>query len=617
MTDIVLVFLITLALAWPLGAYLARVFEHRPTWLDPIAGPLERLTYRVLGIDPSRGMTWLGYGRAVLLTNLGVGIAAFLVFAFQGRIPWLNPDQVPNLGWDLALHTASSFITNTNQQHYSGQAQLSYLSQLLAIVSMQVITPTTGLVALVAMLRGLRGGRTAADGGAPAPATGRGTAPAADPSAPSPHRDLGNFYVDLTRALYRFVLPLAFVLALLLAWQGVPATFSGAKVARLVEPTGATTEQVIPVGPVAPMVAIKQAGTNGGGWYGPNSSVPLENPTQLSNLFETIAIILWPVATVAMTGYLLRRRRFATMMLGVMLATSAVLIVGAVVAENAPNRAFAGLSAPGPNLEGKEVRFGATATALWGTLTTQTSNGSVNGMHDSFTPLGGFVPIVGMLINETYGGVGVGVINFLLFVVLAVFIAGLMVGRTPEIFGRKLEAKEVKLAAIALLLQPLMILGFTAVTLATPGLASNSNPMFHGISQVLYEYTSAFANNGSGFEGLGDATVWWNVSASVCLILGRFIPILAPLAIAGSLGRKRPAPETAGTLRIDTPLFGVTTFAVIVLLTLLSYLPVLVLGPVAEQRVASAQLTPLAQEPASVSTAAAYARPTFELGGVR
>lgn len=575
MTDVVLVFALSLLVAWPLGWYLARVFQGERTLLDPVVAPLERLTFRLLGIDAARGMTWQAYGKAILLTNLAVGMIAYLILVFQGRIGFLNPDGIPGMSWDLALHTAASFITNTNQQHYSGQAQLSYFAHLLAIVAMQVITPTTGLVAAVAILRGLAGGRNDATASAGAP------------------RDLGNFYVDLTRAIYRFTLPIAFGLALLLTWQGVPATFSGAKVARLVEPQGEVVTQVIPVGPVAPMVAIKQFGTNGGGWYGPNSSVPLENPTPLSNLFETSAILVWPIAVVIMAGYLLRRKRFGMMILGAMVVTSVLLVVTVIAAENAPNRAFAGLAAPGPNLEGKEVRFGATPTALWGTLTTQTSSGSVNGMHDSFTPVGGMVLIVGMLINETYGGVGVGLINFLIFVVLTVFIAGLMVGRTPELFGRKLGATEVKLAAIALLLQPLLILGFTAFTLTVPGLANTSNPAFHGISQVLYEYTSAFANNGSGFEGLGDDTAWWNVTTSVCMILGRFIPILAPLAIAGYLATKRVAPETAGTLRLDTPLFGATTFSLILIVTLLNFLPVLVVGPIAEQLVEAPGLTPI------------------------
>ncbi len=391
--------------------------------------------------------------------------------------------------------------------------------------------------------------------------------------------------VDITRAMTRVLLPLSFVLALLLTWQGVPSAFAGAKTATLVDPQGDVTEQTIPVGPVAAMVAIKQLGTNGGGWYGPNSAVPLENPTQLSNLFQNVSIILLPVAVVFMVGYFTRRPRFGMMALGVMTVVSALLVVGAVAAENTANPAFSGLAAPGPNVEGKETRFGPTASALWATLTTQTSNGSVNAMHDSFTPL------VGMLINETYGGIGVGFINFLVFLFVTVFIAGLMVGRTPELFGRKLEAREVKLAALALLLQPLLVLVPTAITLSVPALTGNSNPGFHGISQVFYEYTSAFANNGSGFEGLGDNTVWWNTTTAVILILARFIPIFAPLAIAGSLAAKRVAPEGAGTLRIETPIFAATTLSVIVVLTLLNFLPVLVLGPVGEQLVAVPKIT--------------------------
>jgi K+-transporting ATPase ATPase A chain len=290
------------------------------------------------------------------------------------------------------------------------------------------------------------------------------------------------------------------------------------------------------------------------------------------------------------------------MILSVMTLSSILLTVAAVAAENQPNAAFTGLATPGPNMEGKEVRFGATASALWGTLTTQTSNGSVNSMHDSFAPLGGMIPLIGMLINETYGGVGVGMINFFLFLVITVFIAGLMVGRTPELFGRKLEAKEIKLAAIALLVQPLLILVPTAITLALPRMTGNSNPGFHGITQTLYEYTSAFANNGSGFEGLGDNTVWWNVTTSINLILGRFIPIIAPLAVAGYLAKKRVAPENAGTLKVSTPIFAVTTFSVIILLTLLNFLPVLVLGPLSEQLVSVPEIATSLTETATSSS---------------
>lgn len=572
MSEVILVYALTFLLAWPLGHYLARVFRHEKTWLDPVLGGLERLLYRLLGTRETQGMSWFGYARALLFSNLAVGVAAYLIFIFQGRLP-LNPDGIPGLSWDLALHTAASFVTNTNQQHYSGQAQLSYLSQTVGVTALQLITPAAGLAALVAILRGLFGGRNA------------------DTAKAGEVRDVGNYYVDVTRAMTRALLPMSFVLALLLTWQGVPSTFSGAKTATLVDPQGEVVEQTIPVGPVAATVAIKQLGTNGGGWYRPNSAVPLKNPTPLSNLLQNVSIILLPVAVIFMVGRSTRRPRFGMMALGVMTVVSVVLVVAAVAAENTANPAFTGLAAPGPNMEGKETRFGPTASALWATLTTQTSNGSVNSVHDSMTPLGGLMPLAGMLINETYGGVGVGFINFLVFLFVTVFIAGLMVGRTPELFGRKLEAREVKLAALALLLQPLLILVPTAVALGVPALTGNSNPGFHGVSQVFYEYTSAFANNGSGFEGLGDNTVWWNTTTSVILILARFIPIFAPLAIAGSLAAKRVAPESAGTLRVETPIFAGATLSVIVILTLLNFLPVLVLGPVSEQLVAVPKIT--------------------------
>jgi K+-transporting ATPase ATPase A chain len=468
------------------------------------------------------------------------------------------------MSWDLALHTAASFITNTNQQHYSGQAQLSYFAHMFAIVSMQVITPAAGIAALVAILRTAfaRREETAltAEGGV----------------------SVGNFYADLVRSIVRVMLPAAFITALLLAWQGVPNTLEGAQTAIPLDSSAELTEQRIPVGPVAPMVAIKQVGTNGGGWYGPNSSVPLENPTPVSNFFETVAIVLIPMALVIMAGYLTGRRRLAFLIMGVMLTMSVILTSINIWSENQPNAAFAGLAAEGTNLEGKEVRFGATATALWGSFTTQTSNGSVNGMHDSFNPLGGASTLMDMFINATFGGVGVGLINFLLFLLLAVFLGSLMVGRSPEVYGRALEAKEIKLISIALLIQPLLILGLTALAVAIPGLAQNSNPGFHGLSQVLYEYTSAFANNGSGFEGLGDDTVWWNLSCAVALILGRFIPILAPLAVAAYLAGKRVAPTTSGSLAVETPTFALLTLGVIVMFALLSFFPVLSLGPFAE-----------------------------------
>jgi K+-transporting ATPase ATPase A chain len=566
MTDVILILLLALLLAWPLGGYLARVFNGERTLLDFLA-PLERGIYRLLGVNPERGMDWRGYAKALLGSNLLLALAAYGVLVLQGRLP-LNPDAVPSMSWHLALHTVASFITNTNQQHYAGQAQLSYLAQMLAITALQLITPAAGLATLVAILRALR------------PPAGRQAG------------DLGNYYVDVTRALTRVLIPLSVVWALLLTWQGVPSTFSGAKVAELLEPQTLTVEgkpqtvreQVIPVGPVAALVAIKQLGTNGGGWYAPNSAFPLENPTPFSNVLETVALLLLPVAQVFMIGHLLHNRAFARLVFGVMAAFSLLFMALILPIEQAPNPAFAQLAAPGPNWEGKELRLGPLPSALWATLTTQTSNGSVNAMHDSLNPLSGAIALVDMFINATWGGVGVGAINFLLYVVLAVFIAGLMVGRTPELFGKKLEAREIKLASLALLLQPLLILVPTALALGS-GLANNSNPGFHGLTQVLYEYTSAYANNGSGFEGLGDGTVWWNLSCAVVLILARYIPMIAPLAIAAFLAAKRSAPQTVGTLRAETPTFGLTVFSIIVIVQGLNFFPYLILGPLAEQLV--------------------------------
>ena len=580
MNDTVLTYLLVFLLAWPLGIYMARVFRNERTFLDPIFGPLERGLYRLMGVNEHRGMDWRGYGRALLYSNFVLGVAAYLVYMAQGRLP-LNPDGIAGMNWHTALHTVASFITNTNQQHYSGQSQLSYLSQLVGITALQVATPAVGLAVMFAILRGLQGGLNgpATAGGA----TGVGA------------RDLGNYYVDTTRAITRVLLPLSLVLSLALTWQGVPSTFSGAKIVTPLQAITASSgpaTQVIPVGPVAPMVAIKQLGTNGGGWYGPNSAAPLENPTPLSNLLSVIAIILLPVAQVFAAGFFLRKRRFAGMILVVMTVLSVGLTAGAILAERAPNAAFVGLAAAGPNLEGKEVRLGADATAAWAALSTQTSSGSVNGMLDSFTPLGGLIPMVGMFLNDVYGGIGVGLINMLLFVIVTVFIAGLMVGRTPELFGRKIEAREVKLASIALLLQPLLILGFTAAALGLPGGPGNSNPGYHGLSQVLYEYTSAFANNGSGFAGLGNTVPWWNVTCAIVLIFARFIPILAPLAIAGSLAAKRVSPVTAGTLRTDTPIFGVTLLSIMVLFQLLNFGPAVLLGPVGEQFSLAAAASP-------------------------
>lgn len=565
MFESLLLLLLLIVLGWPLGRYLAAVMRGEPLRSDLLFRWIERPIYALLGTRPDVGMSWRGYASAFLLSNLCLAIVVWGIFMTQAWLP-LNPDGVPGMSWDLALHTVVSFLTNTNQQHYSGQAQLSYLSQMTGIVGLQVITPVMGLAMAVATLRGLFGGRPAMA----RPAEG----PAAEARAAI---DVGNYWVDVTRATLRFVLPLCLVWSALLTWQGVPATLAAGPVATPVDAAAELKEQKIPVGPVAPMVAIKQLGSNGGGWYGPNSTVALENPTPLSNFMETLAICLVPVAIVFMVGPFTGRRKFGAMVFGTMLAMSVVSTGLSLWSEG-----YSATAADIALMEGKEVRLGAEASAVWASLTTQVNNGSVNAMLDSTAPLTGLVSMVNMLINAIWGGVGCGLQQFIVYLLLSVFLAGLMTGRTPELFGRKIEGPEVRLLAVLVLLQPLVILGFTAVTLAIPGLAGNSNPGFHGISQVFYEYVSAFANNGSGFEGLGDATVWWNVSCALVLALGRYPALVIPLVIAAMLASKRRAPEGSGTLQVETPTFALTLIGIVVILTLLQFMPVLVLGPVAD-----------------------------------
>ncbi|WP_028603283.1 potassium-transporting ATPase subunit KdpA [Ottowia thiooxydans] len=566
MLEPLLLLALLILVGWPFGRYLAAVMRGAPMRSDAMFSWAERPLYALLGTRPQVGMSWRGYVGAFLLSNLLLAITVWVLFMTQAWLP-LNPDGVPNMSWDLALHTMVSFLTNTNQQHYSGQAQLSYLSQMTGIVGLQVVTPVMGLAMVAATLRGLFGGRQAMNQELSHSTT-------SDTKATI---DVGNYWADVIRATLRFVLPLCLVWSALLTWQGVPATLSAGPVATPVEATAEFKEQKIPLGPVAPMVAIKQLGSNGGGWYGPNSSVPLENPTPLSNFLELFAIAIIPVSIVFMVAPFTGRRRFGTMVFGTMLAMS-VLSAGISLW----SESYSATTVDTALMEGKEVRLGAEASALWAATTTQINNGSVNSMLDSAAPLTGMMSMINMLINAIWGGVGCGLMQFLVYLMLSVFLAGLMTGRTPELFGRKIEGPEVKLLAILVLLQPLVILGFTAVTLAVPNLAGNSNPGFHGISQVFYEYVSAFANNGSGFEGLGDATVWWNVSCAIVLALGRFPSLVIPLAISAMLAAKRRSPESSGTLQVETPTFAFTLIGIAVILTLLQFMPVLVLGPVAD-----------------------------------
>lgn len=557
---------VVLAIAAPvvtsvaLGRYLFMVFTDRRTPLDRALVPIERLVLRATGVDADGQQTWQQYGTSLLASNAVMWLAALSVLSLQRWLP-LNPDGIPNMDATLAFNTASSFATNTNLQHYSGETGLSYFSQIAVVTFLQFVTAATGIAACIAAIRGLAGSRLST---------------------------VGSFYVDCTRATVRVLLPLALVLSILLMWQGSPMTFEGAAHATTLE----GTEQIIARGPAAAEIAVKQLGTNGGGFFGPNSAHPFENPTPLANLIETWSIAVIPMAMVWTLGYMVGRRRLAVMIFSVMLAVYLPLTAMAVQQELAGNPAITaiGLDQSTGAMEGKDVRNGAALSALWAVTTTVTSNGSVNAMHDSLMPLGGLAAMAGMWLNNIFGGVGVGFINMLIFIIVAVFVAGMMIGRTPEFLGKKVEGREMKLASLALLWHPLAVLVGSAVacyvwaTTSDPGLALGwlKSPGPHGFSEMIYEFTSAAANNGSGFEGLGDNTPFWNVGTGIVMLLSRYIPIIAPLALSASLGAKPVTPESAGSLRLETVTFGFTLWAVIVILGLLMFLPVAVLGPIAE-----------------------------------
>lgn len=568
-----LLLLTTILLAIPLGKYLAAIMQNRPMKIDPLFNWIEKPMYAVLGTNPKQGMTAKTYSLSFALSCFVVGFIVWVLFMCQAWLP-LNPDNAPNMSWDLALHTMISFLTNTNQQHYAGQAQLSYLSQMVGIVGLQVITPMMGLAMVVATVRALFVKKV------PEQATATQSASENSLSKNQTPANVGNYWADVIRPTFRFLLPLCLIWSLFLNSQGVPATLQAGPVATVLDQQAEMQQQKIPLGPVAPMVAIKQLGSNGGGWYGPNSSVPLENPTPLSNFMEMMAILLIPISVVMMLGFFTRRFKFAGLVFGCMLLMS-VISAGSAIWSESLSQTATQISL----MEGKEMRLGANDSAIWAAVTTQVNNGSVAMMHDSAAPLTGMVALMDMLINAIWGGIGCGLQQFMIYLFLAVFIAGLMTGRTPEILGRKIEAGEIKLLAVLILLQPAVILGLTTIAVFVPGLAGTSNPSFHGVGQIFYEYVSAFANNGSGFEGLADNTVWWNLSASLALLLGRFPTMIIPLIIASRLAMKRQAPESSGTLQIETPTFALTLIAIVVMLTLLQFMPVLVLGPIADHLV--------------------------------
>ena len=554
---ILVIFGTTVLLAVPLGRYLATIYRGDKSWSDFLL-PLERLLYRLGGVRPEREMSWQQHMLALLAINVVWFIWAMLVLCCQGSLP-LNPDHNPSMSPDQAFNTAISFLVNCNLQHYSGESGATYFSQVFCLMFLQFVTAATGMAACVVVFNALKEGSS---------------------------DKLGNFYVYFVRSITRVLLPLSLVVALVVAFQGTPMTWQAK--APVVTVEGDST--FVSRGPAAALIGIKQMGTNGGGYYGVNSAHPLENPTYLTNMVENGAIVLIPIAMALAFGYYLRRPRLGWMVFGVMTAGYLLLQVPTVYLEMHGNPAIThmGVDQSLGSLEGKEMRLGAPASALWAIQTTVTSNGSVNAMHDSLTPLSGMNTLLGMMTNAFYGGVGVGFLNFFVFIIVAVFISGLMVGRTPEFLGKKIEAREMKIAVIIALLHPLLILAGTA--LAAHLYANDpkelagwlANPGYHGFSEMLYEYTSSAANNGSGFEGLGDNTPWWNISTGVVLLLARYLPIIGPVAIAGLLARKKYIPESAGTLRTDTGTFGVMVFFVIWIIAALAFFPALALGPLAE-----------------------------------
>ncbi|OWQ37532.1 potassium-transporting ATPase subunit KdpA [Pseudomonas sp. DrBHI1] len=536
-----------------LGRFYYKVMEGQRTWLSPLLGPVERGCYRVAGVRADQEQSWKQYTLALLAFNLVGFLMVFGVLQLQGSLP-LNPQHLPGQEWSLAFNTAVSFMTNTNWQAYSGEASVSYLSQMIGLTVQNFVSAATGLAVLVALCRGIA--RRSAN-------------------------TLGNFWVDLTRATLYGLLPLCLVLALLLVWQGVPQTF--ADYVHAVTLQG--TDQTIPLGPAASQIAIKQLGTNGGGFFGVNSAHPFENPTAWSNLFEVASIILIPVALVFTFGHYVKDLRQSRAIIACMLALFLIGGSTALWSEHQPNPALESAqvqqSAP---LEGKESRFGTTGSVLWTVTTTSASNGSVNAMHDSLNPITGMVAMVNMMLGEViFGGVGAGLYGMLLFVLIAVFLAGLMIGRTPEYLGKKLQAREVQLLVASLLVMPVGVLILGAIAASLPGPAGAvTNPGAHGFSQLLYAYTSGAANNGSAFAGFGANTVYHNVMIGLAMLIGRFGYILPVLALAGGLAAKKSAPQGLNSFPTHGPLFTTLLLVTILLVGGLTFLPALALGPIAE-----------------------------------
>ncbi len=562
LTGVIVTFAITLLLAIPFGKYIARVFNNERTWLDFIS-PVERFIFRICGIDATKEMNWKQHLTALLTINMLWFVYAFIMLLTQGHL-FLNPDGNPSMSPDLSFNTAISFLVNCNLQDYSGETGATYLTQLAVLMFLHFVSAATGIAALVVVFNAMREGVS---------------------------NKLGNFFVIFTKTITRILLPVSIVIAVLLVFNGTPASFDGKDTITTMQ--GDTIQ--VSRGPAAGLIAIKHLGTNGGGWFGANSAHPFENPNYFTNSVEIIAQVLLPIALIFALGFYLKRKRFGYVIFAVMTIGMLTFLIPTMISEIKGNPSITrmGIDQSAGSMEGKEVRLGVPASAYWSILTTVISTGSVNSMHDSSMPVSGAMQLLGMMTNAFYGGCGVGILNYYIFIIIAVFISGLMVGRTPEFLGRKIEAREMKIATLIALLHPFIILVGTALSSWTwvnhpnadwavkPSTWLN-NPGYHGFSEMLYQYTSCAANNGSGFEGLADNNIFWNVTTGFVMILGRFLPIIGPLAIAGILAKKKYIPESAGTLRTDTGTFGIMTYAVIMIIAALAFFPALVLGPLAE-----------------------------------
>lgn len=540
--------LLALVIARPIGIYMAGVFDNSgaPRPLDRVFGPIDRFLFTCFGIK-DQSQSWKVYAFTAVATNVLMIVVTYAIFRLQGVLP-LNPNGIPGMEPGVAFNTAISFMANTNLQHYSGENGLSLLSQMMGIIFLMFTSPATALAAVMAIIRGLTG------------------------------KPLGNFLADLVRSITRIFLPIAIVASVLFIWNGVPQSLSPMESAVTVE----GGEQHIPLGPVGAMMSIKELGNNGGGHFGANSAHPFENPNGVTNLIHILLMLMLCTGLPFTYSRMVGNKKEGRVLFVSMAILFLIMLSSSLTAEFMGNPVLnaAGLSGPG-SMEGKEVRIGVAQSSLYSVVTTASETGGVNNMHDTLTPLGGLIPMANMMLNTVFGGVGAGFMNVLLYVMIAVFLSGLMVGRTPEFLGRKLESKEMKLLAVTLLVHPILILVPTAIAVATQA-DTLSNPGFHGLSQALYEFTSSAANNGSGFEGLGDATPFWNISTGIVMFLGRYVSLVTLLAVAGSMAKKQPIPNTSGTFQTNTALFGIVFVGTVLIVGALTFFPVLVLGPVAE-----------------------------------